>query len=156
MGITLKQLELCFIAGSDLANGDAQRAVDAEAVRIELGSWRAPYDGVAPVWLLLGIEAATRMAMRGHATQHFSCLDAPDGGQMDPLGATAVRVKLHTGEVHEVEADEIHDAVAAAIGEIADFMAARGFAQAPAILRNQLASCRVDLRIRPVAASSKV
>lgn len=146
MSITLERLNMCVIAEADLANGDAQRAVDAQAVRIEIGSWRASYDGVAPVWLLLGIESATRMAMRGRPSQNFFCLDAPDGGQIDPLGGTAVRVKLHTGEVHDVEADEIHDAVAAAIREIADFMASQGFAQGPTILRAQLESCRLDVR----------
>ncbi len=144
MGISLERLEMCCIAEADFANGDAQRAVDARAVRIEIGSWQTTYDPIAPAYLLLGIEAATRNARNGHASQRFFCLDAPEGGQIDPLGDQTVSVKLHTGEVHEVHADEIHDSVREAIVEIAEFMAAQGFPEGRTVLIDQLRSCAVN------------
>jgi hypothetical protein len=139
MAISLGTLSLDAIAPVDLARGDANRAVNAEQVLMEIGTWRRRYDGVAAAFLLIGIYRATLCALMDGKSYGFFCLDDPDRGDVLPGAPGRVRVQLSRDEEHDLSGFAVLSASFEAIAQIANFLATKGHPEGSAILLKELA-----------------
>lgn len=139
MGIVLGRLSLDEIAESDIRDGNADRAVNADCVEVSLGTWCHAYDGVAAVFLLTGIYRATTAALLYGQAADFFCLDDPDGGRMTPAAPGRVRVSLKNGEEHELSGFDVLRATYLALLDVAEFLTASGFASGASTLLGEVA-----------------
>ena len=139
MGISLGALSLDPIAPADIARGDANRAVNAGLVCVEIGTWRRTYDGAAASFLLSSIYGATLAALLEGKSFDFSCLDDPDGGRVQPAVAGRVLIQLKGGEAHDLSGFEVLSASFGAITQIAEFLTKSGRPEGAAILLNEVA-----------------
>lgn len=139
MGISLGALSLDPIAASDIARGDANRAVNAELVSIDIGPWRRSYDGVAAPFLLGGIYGAALAAMLDGKSFDFFCLDDVDGGRVFPAAPGRVLIHLKSGEEHDLSGFDVLSAAFEAIMQVAEFLTRSNYPDGAAILLNEIA-----------------
>lgn len=139
MGIILGRLSLDEIADSDIRDGNADRAVNADSVELDVETWRRTYDGVAVVFLLTGIYRATAAALLHGEAGDFFCLDDPDGGRIAPAGPGRIRVSLKNGEEHELSGFDVLRATNLALLDVAEFLTASGVADGASTLLGELA-----------------
>lgn len=138
MGITLGALSLDEIAAQDLAHGDATRAVNAEHITVAIGAWRQSYDGVAALFLLLGIYQAALVAVTQGRSSSFFCLDDPAAGRVSPSTTGRVLIEQSNRDTHDVSGIEVLRASFEAMAQILEFLASAGYPQATAALLSEL------------------
>ena len=139
MAISLGTLSVDPIAAGDIARGDVNRAVNAQYIRIDIGTWRCTYDGVAAHFLLSAIYCATLAAVLVGKSFGFFCLDDPDGGRISPASPGRVRVRLHSGDEHDLSAFEVLSDSFSAMAQVAEFLSAHGHPEGALILLNEIA-----------------